>query len=46
MALSVAAGMLLTVAGLWLSYVFNLASGATIVIVLAVAFVIASLLND
>jgi zinc transport system permease protein len=46
MALSVAAGMLLTVAGLWLSYVFNLASGATIVIVLAVAFVVASLLND
>lgn len=46
MTLSVAAGMLLTVAGLWLSYVFNLASGATIVIVLAVAFVIASLLND
>ncbi|SCG85726.1 metal ABC transporter permease [Methanobacterium congolense] len=46
MTLSVATGMLLTVAGLWLSYVFNLASGATIVIVLAVAFVIASLLND
>ena len=46
MTLSVAAGMILTVAGLWLSYVFNLASGATIVIVLAVAFVIASLLND
>ncbi|MBP2045105.1 metal ABC transporter permease [Methanobacterium aggregans] len=46
MILSVATGMVLTVAGLWLSYVFNLASGATIVIVLAVAFGIASLLKD
>ena len=40
MILSIAAGMVFTTMGLWLSYVFNLASGATIVMVLAGAFAI------
>ncbi len=35
---STVVAVVLTVAGLWLSYVFNLASGATIVLVLAIAF--------
>ncbi len=37
---SVVLGMVLTMAGLWLSYVFDLASGSTIVLVLAIAFLI------
>ncbi len=40
MLFSVILGMMLTILGVWLSYIFNLASGATIVMVLAVAFFI------
>jgi zinc transport system permease protein len=35
---SAATGLLLTIAGLWISYVFDLPSGATIVLVLGAAF--------
>ncbi len=42
MALSVLVGMVLTVTGLWLSYVLDLASGATIVMVLGTAFLLTS----
>jgi len=45
MILSIGLGMVLTSGGLWLSYLFDLSSGATIVIVLGIAFVIASLLK-
>lgn len=45
MLLSIITGIVLTLIGLWLSYVFNLASGATIVLMLGVAFVIAALLK-
>lgn len=38
--------IILTMIGLILSYIFNLASGATIVLVLAAAFVIANYLKD
>ena len=37
---SVITGIILTIAGLWLSYLLNLASGATIVLLLAVVFFI------
>lgn len=46
MALSIIIGVLLTSAGLWLSYVFNLSSGATIVLVLSFAFAISYYLKD
>ncbi len=41
--LSIFTGMFLTIAGLWLSYILNLASGATIVLVLGTAFLLSSL---
>jgi len=37
--------VVLTITGLWLSYVFDLPSGATIVLVLAVVFFIISILK-
>ncbi len=37
---SIVTGIILTIAGLWLSYLLNLASGATIIILLAVVFFI------
>jgi zinc transport system permease protein len=40
MIISVILGMILTIMGIWLSYIFNLASGATIVLVLGLAFFI------
>ncbi|MBM4240066.1 MAG: metal ABC transporter permease [Euryarchaeota archaeon] len=46
MILSILTGILLTVFGLWLSYLFDLASGATIVLVLGGAFIISSLLKN
>lgn len=46
MILSVTAGMAFTSIGLILSYIFNLASGATIVLVLFIAFIIAFYLKD
>ena len=45
MLLSILAGMVLTVAGLFLSYALDLASGATIVLVLGVTFFCSSLLK-
>ena len=45
MLLSIVIGMILTIAGLWLSYILDLASGATIVMVLGVAFFVASVLK-
>ncbi len=45
MIFSVIIGMILTVIGLLLSYIFNLASGATIILVLGIAFTISSLLK-
>lgn len=45
MVLSVIIGIILTIFGLWISYIFNLASGATIVIVLGSAFIISILLK-
>jgi zinc transport system permease protein len=45
MILSVILGIILTMTGLWLSYIFNLASGATIVLVLGIAFLISVLLK-
>ena len=45
MFLSIVIGMILTVAGLWLSYLLDLASGATIVMVLGIAFFVASILK-
>lgn len=46
MILSVALGIILTTGGLILSYLFNLASGATIVLFMALAFLISSLLKE
>lgn len=46
MCLSVGLGMLLTTMGLSLSYLFNLASGATIVLFLALAFLISSIIKN
>jgi zinc transport system permease protein len=43
--LSMFTGIILTVTGLWLSSVFDLASGATIVLVLGVAFLLTSFFN-
>ena len=45
MVLATILGIILTTLGLILSYVFNLASGATIVIVMAVAFLISYYIN-
>jgi len=45
MTYSVLLGIILNILGLWLSYIFNLASGATIVLVLAIAFLISSLIK-
>lgn len=46
MILSVILGVILTISGLWLSYIFNLASGATIVLVLGSAFFISTFLKN
>jgi len=43
--LAVGLGMLFTTVGLYISYLFNLASGATIVLVLGLAFLLSSLLK-
>ena len=45
MLFSVIIGIILTITGLLLSYIFNIASGATIVLSLAAAFVVFSLLK-
>ncbi|MGC9516260.1 MAG: metal ABC transporter permease [Methanomicrobiales archaeon] len=45
MAYSTLTGIILTFIGLWSSYIFNLASGATIVIVLGLAFVLTSFIK-
>lgn len=45
MIISIVLGAILTVTGLWLSYLFDLASGATIVLVLGSAFIISSFLK-
>lgn len=45
MLFSVILGIFLNISGLWLSYVFNLASGATIVIVLGISFLISSVIK-
>ena len=45
MVLSIFTAIVMTVSGLWLSYIFNLASGATIVLVLGAAFIVSSLAN-
>ncbi|HDH41215.1 MAG TPA: metal ABC transporter permease, partial [Candidatus Altiarchaeales archaeon] len=42
MLLSIFIGITLTVIGLWLSYLLDLASGATIVLVLGTAFLLSS----
>ncbi len=44
MFLSTITGAIFTVMGLWLSYLYNLASGATIVLVLGASFVLSSLM--
>lgn len=45
MILAVILGMILTTGGLYLSYLFNLASGATIVLTLGLGFFISSLIQ-
>lgn len=45
MFLSIILGIILTFTGLWLSFVFNLASGATIVVILGLTFLISILLK-
>ncbi|MGB9937126.1 MAG: metal ABC transporter permease [Methanobacterium sp.] len=45
MSFSIILSILLTLTGLWLSYIFNLASGATIVVILGIAFIISVLLK-
>ena len=45
MLFSVITGVILTVVGLMLSYIFNLASGATIILVLGIAFTVVSLVK-
>jgi zinc transport system permease protein len=42
MILSIILGVVLTMGGLILSYIFNLASGATIVLFMALAFIVSS----
>jgi ABC-type Mn2+/Zn2+ transport systems, permease components len=46
MILSVILGMILTTGGLYISYLFNLASGATIVLVLGFGFLISSMIRE
>jgi zinc transport system permease protein len=46
MFLAVVLGMILTSGGLWLSYLFNLASGATIVLFLTLAFLVSIILRN
>lgn len=43
MFLSILLGIVFTICGLWLSYVLDLASGATIILVLGVAFLLSSM---
>ncbi|MHC1625672.1 MAG: metal ABC transporter permease [Methermicoccaceae archaeon] len=45
MLISILMGMILTICGLWLSYVLDLASGATIVLAMGFAFVISSIVK-
>ena len=45
MIMAVILGMILTSGGLYISYLFNLASGATIVLVLGIGFLISAILN-
>ncbi len=45
MVLSILFGILFTISGLWLSYILDIPSGATIILVSAAAFFILSLLN-
>jgi zinc transport system permease protein len=45
MVLAVILGMILTIGGLYLSYLFNLASGATIVLVLGLGFLISVIIQ-
>jgi zinc transport system permease protein len=45
MILSVILGMILTTGGLYISYLFNLASGATIVLVLGLGFLVSSIIR-
>ncbi|KAF5074947.1 High-affinity zinc uptake system membrane protein ZnuB [anaerobic digester metagenome] len=45
MILSVILGMILTTGGLYISYLFNLASGATIVLVLGLGFFVSSIIQ-
>ena len=45
MILSVILGMILTTGGLYISYLFNLASGATIVLVLGLGFLFSSIIQ-
>jgi zinc transport system permease protein len=45
MLISITLGMVLTACGLWFSYLFDLSSGATIVLVLGIAFLLSSLLK-
>jgi zinc transport system permease protein len=45
MLFSVITGIILTIVGLLLSYIFNLASGATIILVLGIAFTVVSLVK-
>lgn len=46
MILSTITSMIFTSLGLYLSFIFNLASGATIIMVLALAFIISNYVND
>jgi len=46
MILSVILGMILTTGGLYISYLFNLASGATIVLVLGFGFLVSSMIRE
>lgn len=46
MIISIILGLILTIMGLWLSFTFDLASGATIVLVMGLAFIIASYIKD
>jgi len=45
MLLSVALGIILTTGGLWASYMLDLASGATVIILLVIAFVISTMIK-
>lgn len=45
MFLSTLLGIVLTTAGLWISYIYDLASGATVILLLVIAFVISTVVN-